>query len=145
MGAGRSQRITATVGKVERRYVADVHGKRIMACWDRASIWVEITGPEGGNAWPMAPSIARELSEALPRAVEIAKACESGDHPMKDTIPHLSLMSAERVDVASKDRVREFFTYEREDGSLAVNEAGVGFLDEDEVRELAERMRGTSP
>jgi hypothetical protein len=58
---------------VERREAGVVHGRHVFACADRDSLWVEIAGPKGGNAWQMTPHLARELAALLHVAAEEAE------------------------------------------------------------------------
>lgn len=61
---------------MNREVVGDVHGKQVAACLDRYSLWVEISGPKGGNPWQMSPGVARILANALNAAADKA---EEGD------------------------------------------------------------------
>lgn len=64
---------------VSREIVATVHGKQIAACSDHDSLWVEISGPKGGNPWRMAPCVADHLA----RAVAVASDKAAG-RPVRD-------------------------------------------------------------
>jgi hypothetical protein len=48
----------------------------IWALCDDDSIWVEITGPRGGNAWQTAPHRARSLAQELVKAADAAEALD---------------------------------------------------------------------
>lgn len=66
-------------GAVEHRETVGVirQGPRVhhvAACTDGDGLWVEISGPKGGKAWPMAPALARDLAAHLTAAADRAEA-----------------------------------------------------------------------
>lgn len=63
-------------GSVERHVVGTVQprgtNRRVAACLNEDSLWVEIAGPKGGGAWQLSTVAAHDLAEKLLIAADLA-------------------------------------------------------------------------